>query len=228
MNNNAEALLKLLVPAIFFLIWAINQVVNRETPTPPQRNGNPLGPRPGGLPPAPRPVERSRPQPSSYRDVTYEQAPSYPARTATSTKTDQDFLIIRDDGRAVPASPAGRSSAPPEGRRQPKTRGNRPGGSEPGSQRARRQGNGPQANRESSAVSRAPIARPAITPQDSSAPSSTEPAQPPRSDLSPLAARLRQSLSSPDRIREAWLLNELLGPPVSQRRPSAAPRQPPR
>src|SRR5260221_399115 len=44
----------LLVPGLLFLVWLLNQVFSKEANAGPPRTTG-LGPRPGGLPPAPRP-----------------------------------------------------------------------------------------------------------------------------------------------------------------------------
>lgn len=76
MNNNAniEMLFKLIIPAIFVVLWTLNSLFNKELQNQQkiQRGGSPLGPRPGYPPLAgtggpergndPRDLPRSRPR----------------------------------------------------------------------------------------------------------------------------------------------------------------------
>ena len=56
-----------IIPAIFVVIWSLNQVFGREDkPAPPVRREPPLGPRPGTPQRAPRPL----PRPEGTREPT--------------------------------------------------------------------------------------------------------------------------------------------------------------
>ncbi len=203
MNNNPEALLKLVVPAIFFILWAVNQLFNKEKAAARGAVSPIFGPRPGGLPPAPRPGERGRPQSPPYRDVTYEQAPALGRRpNPGSGRQADDLLVIRDERRPTPAQSA-------------KPRGARP--QAPPTNPARSGRGSSQAGRNPAGAGKAPPAPPAYVSVTPTALMSDLPSK--ISDQGPMPfTQLRDSLTNPQRVREAFLLNELIQPPVSMRR----------
>ena len=180
MNNNPADLLKLLLPIFFLVLWAVSQIMNRQGAARSRNAGlgvnprpNPgLGPRPGGLPPAPRPNNRP-----TYREPT-----PPPNRPGAS---DDGIVILSEES----------------------ARRNRPG---PGPGKGR----GGKPNR-----------RPANAPAPAALPASKAP----EVDFTGISAvkadalrppeirSLREALRSPERFREALILNELLGPPISRR-----------
>lgn len=189
--NNVEELLKLLIPAFFLVLWALNQLLNKDTNAPgaPGRAGAAPVARPGGLPPAPRPMERAREAP----------APSRPASKPTAGPgRDNDIIILPPDNvRPSKGRRAGRSRSGADG--QPAGTAQPFGSAERGA-----------AN------------RPLVETAASGSPSSSPPSLP-LGTLhigvpSPLTSnQIRSTLGSIDRIREAFVLSELLSPPVSRR-----------
>lgn len=107
--NNAqfEALAKLILPALFFVIaWALNQVLNREAA--PGGGMRPARP-PGGLPPAPLPGDRGG------RDLIWQEAaPPLPRREPMAGP--DEIIIIGSETRPPrggPVVPVRRRRPPP-------------------------------------------------------------------------------------------------------------------
>lgn len=195
MNNNIDNLFRLLVPAIFLVLWALHQLFNKENAPPPtNRPGGGLGPRPGG-PPRPA-TDYGREVP--YRDPT---GPVPGPTRAASSAPEDEIVIIRSET----ARPAGVGGGPPrDARRPPRPRPSRPGR---GSREPRREAPEPRPGPE------APV--PATPPP----PTTGGPASPILIGLAPplSADELRRALTSPSRIREAILVNEILQPPKALR-----------
>jgi hypothetical protein len=185
-----DDLLKLLFPAFFLVLWALNQLLNKEgTPQPQPRPGG-LGPRPGGaLPPAPRPAERPR---------TAAAGPARPAPARVGPPgRDDDIVILRSE-----------SVRPAPGARTNRGRAARAGKPKAAAEVVPRQTDG----RSLTTVA------PSVAPSAAAAPASQGtlligvPARLTGQDI-------RRALGSLDRVREAILINEVLQPPVSRRGP---------
>jgi hypothetical protein len=200
MRNDLEILIKLIIPAIVLIGWAINQVSNREAPAPPRRPFPPGPPPPpgGGLPPAPMPGERAGP-----REVIWTEAPPPPPRRELPAGPDE-ILILGTETRPVkppPPSP-GRPSVSPRSRSPRRPRAAQP----PRPELSRpRPGLAGDLARGPDTLPAAPEPPAARSPDRLTAPA-----------LDP--AQLRAAIASPARIREAIVLNELLQPPLSVRR----------
>lgn len=203
---NLSDLLKLLIPAVFLIIWALNQLLGKEEVTAPPR-GQPIGPRPGGLPPAPRP-------PSSQVSALGRPAssvgtppanPSRPLAATASPRTSpvgfgepDEIFVIRGDQDPAPRPNAGAGS-----------------GSTRRSARARSSKRAP----EPATPKRLTAALPTslnLAPTDQ-----VLSAQPPSVERSTsettVALALNDLIRSPARLREALILNEILGPPRALR-----------
>lgn len=193
---NLADLLKLVIPAIFLVIWAVNQLLGKEEVTAPPR-GQPIGPRPGGLPPAPRPpvsrdVSQGWPSPASSP------APPQVKPKAPSTDTD-DIFVIRGDADPFVRPGRGQASA----RRQSRTRpAAPPKAPEPAAPK-----------RLATPLPTGLITAPIDVKLNAQSFANTPPPQPLTAPAHPLAELIR----SPGRLREALLLNEILGPPRSLR-----------
>jgi hypothetical protein len=187
--NNVEELLKLLIPAFFLVLWALNQLLNKESNAP-QAPGRPggLGPRPG-VPPTPRPaMERPR------------EVPVPPRPQTTPAGRDDEIVILRSETVRPPA--------PGNVRRGQRARPGRGVGRQGAAPAARTGYEGKAETR--SLIEMRPTQGPVETPQETL-----------RIGVpSPISADdLRSRMRSLDRVREAILLNEILQPPVSLRRP---------
>ena len=201
MRGELEVLIKLIIPAILLIFWALSNLFNRESAA--QAKGqSPLGPRPPGYPGA-RPPERARP-------------PSQPPRPGPSGRED-DVMIIRAEpnrpGRA--ANPQQRRN-PGRGRNPQQAQGRKP---DAVAARPREQLGG----RISSDVSQSLAQQMDIRPLSESTPATVNEMSP---SVPTMAAGttppstifdLRTALATQGRIREAFLLNEVLQPPMALR-----------
>lgn len=177
MNNpQLEALAKLILPALFFVIaWALNQVLSRDAA---QLPGGMRPPRPpGGLPPAPMPGDRAG------REVIWQEAPPPIPRREPMAGPDE-IIIIGTETR-----PARTGPVVPVRRRR---------------------------SRSNQAAARPAPVPPAPRPEASPTPAAARVPLPVRAAPVNLA-RLRASLASPERLREAFMLQEILGRPVALR-----------
>lgn len=201
MNNNLDNLFKLLVPVVFMILWALNQLFNKENA--PQQAGRPsggLGPRPGSQPGSP--ALRSSPAPS--RPEGLGPRPSFPTTQPDSSPVgDDEIMILRSESIQPPVGPKVTPREPREPRRS-RGRPVRAGESRP----AR------------------PVRSPEPRPLPSQAPALTPATPPPSTSDSPIligvppqlsAARVQQALNHPARVREAYLVSEILRPPVALR-----------
>jgi hypothetical protein len=97
-NNELEILAKLIIPALFLIAWALNQVLNKEAQQPP---AGPLPRRPpGGLPPAPMPGQRPAP-----REVIWQESPPPPPRREPMAGPDE-IIILGSETKPLRPSPA--------------------------------------------------------------------------------------------------------------------------
>jgi hypothetical protein len=184
MNQNADALFKLIIPGIFLLLWILGQLFNREMNE--ARNGR----RPLGDPLGPRPDRPGRPGgvPDSGLD------PSDPM-SVIDPRTGRPVAVVFPGAANDPRQSRSRQGRPNPRRGEPNRGRGRP----------------PAAD---------PSARP---PQPGSIAASL--AQPPQlveAPQSPTASRgqaaidvgqIRDWLGSPERVREAILVSQILSRP---------------
>jgi len=209
MNWNWEQLIRAIVPLTFLAIWALTSLFNRDSKAFPQRPAGgpmPLGPRPG------EPTLRwTPPPPPQPRNPGARQVPL----------GDDDILILPPDpmrirpGQARPAQPA----APRRNNR------GKPQAPQP------RKPEAPAARQKLSGVNQLvnqQLANPVgMTPLTTIAPMATSTG----SDLAsaptsasrttapiPTISTLIPLMNDPARLREAFLVNELLKPPLALRR----------
>lgn len=209
---NRPDLFQFIVPLTFLAIWALTSLLNREAQPLPPRTGRPQGPsgpRSGPVNP-PRPLER-RP----------------------ANRGDDDILIIDSEPRRGPAPPAPRPPAAPSAQR----RGNR-SRSAPAPAPRRQETPTPRAltaamvqesqgqlGRQLELSPLLKIQAPLSTPvsQESAAGGQAPPVS--TAGLMPLSTREIQTLiTSPARLREAFIVSELLSPPLALR--GTRPRTP--
>jgi hypothetical protein len=176
-QNQLEILAKLIIPALFLLAWALNQVLNKEAPAPP---AGPLPRRPpGGLPPAPMPGQRPAP-----REVIWQETAPPPPRREPMAGPDE-IIILGSETR--PARPA---PVVPVRRRRPRSAPPAPPKPEP--------------------------PKPTLATDRPAAPIIPPPSP---ATVDPALAAIRQALTSPARLRQAFLLREILDRPLTLRRP---------
>ena len=202
MRGELEVLIKLVIPAILLIFWALSNLFNRENAA--QAKGNsPLGPRPPGYP-GPRPAERPRPTP--------------PARQVppSSSRGDDDILVIRSETNR----PAARPGAP--------ARKNPGRGRNPQSSPSRRAEPTPRPREQLGGRISADVQQVITRPFDVRPLTESGPEVIGR-DATDSALRdaagtqlatlddLRAALTSQRQIREAFVLNELLQRPIALR-----------
>ena len=195
----ADFPIQFIVPAIFLVIWVLNQVLGREQPAAPPGRRDPLAGGRGAAPPNRAP----RPQAAAGR-------PGREPATEWSSRPGAAPAAERRKATADPSRPKPRSSRPPASiqprPRTPTQLTERPTAAEAARELAARTGTeqlGPPGVRT--------IARAAEPP----------PLEPPKD----AAAHLRETLLSGDRkaVSQAFLLSEVLGPPLSRRRGRGRP-----
>ncbi|MEO6810969.1 MAG: hypothetical protein ABI353_17800 [Isosphaeraceae bacterium] len=195
---------RLIVPGALFLIWIVNQLLNKEI----KPNLNPAerpvgaGPRPGGPPPAPRTSPRD-PRDPTMRFTNTSTARQGPVRSAA----DDDIIVIRAEPTKFSASSTSSGASK-------------------------------QSARQKSAPAKMPAASsrlltPGVTQKLSSTldhhslveeHTSLLLSMPPAVSTglgitpSPTALELFKTFGSQQAMREAFLINELLQPPLSMRR----------
>lgn len=211
--NEIEVLIKLIIPAILLIFWALSNLFNRENAAAQAKGTSSLGPRPTAYP-APRPADRARP-------------PEAPPRYAPPQGADDDVLIIRSDAKRPPAravnQPPGRPGNQQPPRRNP---GRGKGPQVPQSRRPE-----PEASRQvalldakiatsvNQSVTKPMQIRP-LTESVAATVNETSPSVPTMAvgpTLPSTIPDLRDALSTRGRIREAFLLNEILQPPMALR-----------
>lgn len=195
--QDVDTLIKIIIPAILLIFWLLSNLFNRENAQKAARERTAVGNRPSNYPSA-RPVDR--------RNV--------PAGRPSSQN--DEVMIIRAEPKRPPAK------TPPPGRKN-QTRGRAAGG-QPG---RRNESTAASQNRVLTGGALVSDVNQSLTRPlemkalgDQLASESTPPAvtsslttgTPPASALD-----LRGALKDPTRVREAFILIEVLQPPVSQR-----------
>jgi hypothetical protein len=200
MNNNAniEMLFKLIIPAIFVVLWTLNSLFNKELQNQQraQRAGSPLGPRPG-LPPLNRPAPgQPRPQAGDL------ERPSGGWRELGGSP--EGVVLLPEAGEAGwPPRPKPARPASPQPRKNGRSRGGktRPAPAAP--------------QRESASK---PIVSAHLSPtsaQDAAARHDVFDAPQVRTDMLLTAERMRGMLRDPSSLRQVLVLHEILNPPRS-------------
>ncbi len=200
--QNLHVLYQLLIPALFLVLWALNQLFNKEAAGA-NRPGGGLGPRPGGAPPTPRPRPRPahQPEPIGARPAGEDEImilESEPRRLAESRRPSN--APNRKPSRSGQNRP-GRK--PLSGSSLPKAMDTKTG--KPGSF-AQASGLTTQTTQTSQVTS--------VSEDRATAGLSAETA---KVESAFSSARLRESLGDLNRVREALVMQEIFQPPVSVR-----------
>jgi hypothetical protein len=203
-----ELLIKLIIAAIFLVFWVLNQLFGQENKaTLGPARGQPLGPRPPVRlpPPAPRPVEAPVARDPTLRWPSPSGSESMPSRSPAASR-DEDVLVIRPEISSRSSSPRpGGGTAPT--RRPPRAK-------TPPSTAAKRA----ELGKARPATSR--LASPGSAPDSMPAPSQaagTPMTNLPGTAAVPSLAGLLLATRSPAQLREAFVLSELLQPPLALR-----------
>lgn len=187
--NNADVFMKLIVPGILLLLWALFQMFNRENNELLGRGqgGNPLGPRPRPLP-GEFGVDPERPG----------FAPDESAARVTiiDPRTGRPLAIV------VPQEARGAEARRPA---KPRTRNRRE--NERSERAATTRAHASSAGLESPLLSQTPLGKGEVA-----KPAAHESASLISTDA---ALKIGEALSTPSRIREAFVLAQVLGPPVA-------------
>ncbi len=210
-NNNWDQLLRLIVPLSFLAIWALTSLFNRETkPMPTARSTGPTPPF------GPRPA-----------DPTLRWSPTSVQQNAGLRRVpvgDDDILVIPSDAsrQARPGQPGGPRRP---GRAKPVASPAPLKKIEPVSGRPRLAGVTQNVNQH---LTRATLDMLPLTAMPPTATSttlglSTSPSALARNSV-PWVSALATSLSDPVRLREAFVVNEILQPPLALRPPRATRR----
>jgi hypothetical protein len=238
-----ENMFQFIVPLIFVAIWALTAIFNREAQPLPPRPGRPPGPRPGGGIGPPRELEpraegltREAPLRWSSPPAAAPAAPGGLTRGRPFGGRDEEILIIRSEP-APPRTPGARSpGGSPSTRRAGRSR---PAPSPPPqrSEAARPRGTlgAPLAQNVPLSIAQPAELGPLASPLSALAPEGTiqsvtaaQPTAPAaRSSSSPPsqpAIELGLLTVSPARLREAFVLSELLQPPLALRRRTGGQR----
>ena len=210
--RDVEVLIRFIIPAILLIFWALSNLFNREkAETPAKTGGSPLGPRPGSYPPA-RPIERERLSGSPTMT---------PPRYAPPSSATDEILIIRAETNRPPSRLNPQPRRNPVRPRPPQNPPNRRPVEPPVRQREQVGGrlatdvNQTIANTidtRSLTQSMAAVSASTSIGTQTEAATVAEGIQPTMSALD-----LRLCLNDPVRIRQAFLLNELLQPPLALR-----------
>ena len=235
-----DSLYQYMVPLAFIAIWAMTSIFNRETQPLPPRTSRPPGPN-GPRPASPRSTDW-RPE-STPRESLSTRPSSGPGSPPTAprpgVRRDDDILIIEGEPRRGSAQTGGRVASSPA-RRGSKTRSaglSAPGRVEPVkpsqlSSSLLHPVNPPSIQSEvlSHTQSLKPLSLPPspllTTPNDEAA--KTQAGRALVSELDSFSsAEIRRLVQIPARLREGFIVAELLKPPVSLRGGSRMPRRGP-
>ncbi len=196
----------LIIPLLVLSFWGLRQIFERESP--PANRLPPPGPRPGG----PRPPEGIANREPSLRWSGPPPRPTPEPRRAggRASARDEEVIIIRPEA-ILPDSPPSRQG---QARRPPRTR----------SAGVSRAPEPPLDRTLGGAISQSvgqvldrQIGLGPVDQRGSLSKSSTRAALP--TDAEPPATALARALKSPGKLREAFILNELLQPPLALRGP---------
>jgi hypothetical protein len=227
--NNAqwELLLKLIVPAIFVLSWVFKQAVDPDSKMPkmPQKRGGPQPSRP--------PVQPTvRGNPTTSRSGAGEPARPSPRPEPLTTgrlSSGQEMVIVGSETRTTRSAP----TPTRDPRSADRGRNDRQGRGGRGKPSGGRSASGRSATGSEALIGRGSLTEPGglvdrptyigpLTTMDGASSLSSDAgvahtaalaSQPNRS-----SEQFRELLHDPSRLREAFVLNEILQPPVAQRR----------
>jgi hypothetical protein len=201
MQNNEW--FRLIVPGALFLIWIVNQLLNKELKPNPADRPVGIGPRPGGPPPTPRTSPRD-PRDPTMRFTTTPTARPGPIRSAA----DDEVIVIRAEPPRFPERAT--NSGPPKRPARQKKPAARP--AEPAKARTLSSGVSQKLN--------SPLDQQSLVDEPTSLSLSMPPAVSTGLGISPspTAVELLKTFGSQQALREAFLINELLQPPLSMRR----------
>lgn len=221
-----EQLYQFIVPLTFMAIWALTALLNREAqPLPPRTTGRPPGPGPG---PGPRtassgPATATAPGAGAGAGRTRPPVEVIRVPAGRSPARSPEILILESEIRrpSMP-DPRAQGPGPATGSRRPQRNRTAPAA----------QGRGSTASGTSArALTPAPTSTtPALAATQPLAPMSFEP-MPSSQSVTPVSARpvstpetrvglvdLQRLVESPERLRETFLMNEILAPPIALRR----------
>ena len=197
MNNDVETLIKIIIPAILLIFWALSNLFNRENKqTTAKDRATALANRPTAYQP-PRPPERRRPPPPT------------PPRYVPSN---EEVMVIR----AEPNRPSGRPATPAKRNagRGRTAQSNQARRVEPPAQRNRELLGGNVAADMNRSLELHPLTQTMASAGSTNSTAST-------ASIDALSATnapaLFLALLDPVRVREAFVLNEILQPPLSRR-----------
>lgn len=201
MNNQWDQLIKAVVPLSFLAIWAITSLFNRESKVVPNR------------PPAPKPAFGPRPGVPPMRWPT-----PAPANTPALRRTqagEDDIMIIQPDPARPGVARATMAGGP---RRSARTRPAPDRKPDPTPARPRLGGVNQNVNQQlATPTAMTPLTT--ISPMTSSVGSDLAgaPSAPSKTTTNLTISALASLMNNPARLREAFLVNELLRPPVALR-----------
>ena len=221
MNNNWESLIRAIVPLSFMAIWALTSLFNRDAKPKPIANTFPdrLGPRPDS-----RPAVGPRAGDPTLRWATpgnLGQGVNRPParRPATRTSSDDGIVILSsNEGRNDRTE--GRSLLGTAARRPTKGKPVLPARKvEPAPNRAKLAGVNQNVNQQlaNTSIDMVPLATLSPAAAMPSLGLSSAPTATPDSIAASPRSAAAMALSDPAKLREAFLLNVILSPPVSMR-----------
>lgn len=209
-------LAQFVVPLLFFALWALTSLFNRENVAQPPRTGRPF--EPGGPRPQPPFAQRT----PDRRPTTLGES-----RAESSRATDRDAGIIileTETRRPTAGSPqrSGNAKRPARGKTAPAASAKR---TEKPTPRALSSSVAQSMNPlESHPVDLRPLTSTNTPLLTSDVQQISLTALNPQIAASASGMDVRQLISSPSRIRDAFIVSEILGPPVSRRNAPARPR----
>ncbi len=208
--NNWDQLIRLIVPLSFMAIWAITSLFNRESKPMPRPGGTPMpGPRPG------EPTMRWGPPNGDLNAAA--------SRRGSANGADDDILVIRPSPTLRPGQPRGSQGgagglAPRRGSKA-KPASVPPKRAESVSTRPKLAGVTQNVNQQltRSMLDLSPLTTAAPSATSTTVGLSTAATAPAKSTYIAPSTVLAISLRDPSRLREAFLVNELLQPPLALR-----------
>jgi len=191
MQNNVEVLIKVIIPVILLIFWGLSSVFNREK------------------------TAKERAQGPAQRQNLY-QTPRPAPQNAQSGSPNDEVLIIRGEPRRTPS----RQPQPPKrnaGRGRVRGNGSAQAWQAPEAERSRNPSSNVSAELNQSLtrpLEMRPLSESMALSASASGTASISSSSKPETAAS---IDLRAALSDPTRIREAFVLNEVLLPPISMR-----------
>lgn len=216
-----DSFYQFLVPLTFLAIWALTSLFNRDAQPLPPRAGRPPGPGPNGVRPTPasRAAGVARPRPG----LTSAPAKRGPARRG------EDLLIIGDDTKKSPAAPR---AGKPEAGKAGKARLNSQSPAEAAFDARATHSMGtslsqsmPDERQQPEALVRLTLPPSPLLANFSNEAPGTDESRARAAEPDAIAAiDVRKLTRSPARVRESFILSELLQPPLALRNAPGARR----